>query len=321
MIGCTRLFRVFGMHYFSVADVFDKTKRSPTWKATLYLVFLLFLVTNNNFGGLLMRTMFQSSEFSLNDLFDFGINAASLFISASVLILSFISTSDQKQIFVNFEEISMLFLYRLDQKVDFSIFKNRFFRDLWNIFVFFAFFVLLIGFMEAKSDSLVEVLILAAILMASMAVLIFSGILFVFYVDLLSFNLKYLDRSFKDISSNISTVILVKLKASEIFNVQSSYKKLAAIKMIHLRIWETTELINKAIGKQILLYVVMMVIGTTLGFYKTFLKISAQNDIIRVIVSILSNVQSIATLWIIVQSTYSVEKLVSFSENLKTISY
>lgn len=266
-----------------------------------------------------MRTMFQSSEFSLNDLFDFGINAASLFISASVLILSFISTSDQKQIFVNFEEISMLFLYRLDQKVDFSIFKNRFFRNLWKIFVFFAFFVLLIGFLEA--NSLIEVLIVAAILMASMAVLIFSGILFVFYVDLLSFNLEYLDRSFKDLSSNITTVILVKPKTSEIFNAQSTYKKLVAIKMIHLRIWETSELINKAIGKQILLYVVMMVIGTTLGFYKTFLKISAQNDIIRVVVSILSNVQSIATLWIIVQSTFLVEKLVSLSENLKTISY
>lgn len=306
MIRSTSTFRWFGLHYFSIGDIFDKSKKTPTIKFTCYFIFLLFLVIALVLCGLILASWDQSSEVSLIDFFGIGLHIASVLMSYTVIILSYMSTNSQKEIFENCFEISSLFLYRLEERIDFQIFGRKFRSKLLRIWMCFVLITMLLAFLSI--EKLIELFVFFIFMVASLVAIISSGILFLFYVDLLNFNLKYLNKSFKDLNSKDSTITLVQPKTREYLMC----RKLAAIKMIHLRIWETSELIDKAIGKQILMYVLVMVLGSTIGFYSTFLDIMVQKDLLHVIVSVLANIFSVVTLLILIQSTHSVEKQVSF---------
>lgn len=290
------IFQLLGLQYFSLGTLRTERKlkcvrKWPTIGYTIYFVILFVIVTAQNVIGVLMleRHIDYASivkQMAINFM-QFGTTSVFTLSAMLLIVLSFISTHHQKMVFVNLISISEQFENLLQVKTDYAKFRKRIIIKLAILFVIYLmlYFVLL-ELERYNNTGFDRYLNWVAITIFR---IVFSGMLFVYYVDLITFNLKYLEDVLLDIHSNkfhqtvsIERDFFVSVKLSAKY-YDTIYRKMTHVKNIYGLLWETSIKVNDAMGKILLSYIVVSVVSVTASGYSSFITIANGLPFMRVI--------------------------------------
>lgn len=273
LLPCLYIFQFLGLMSFSIKNL--KGKWSD-WKFSLYFLVILCLVTTQSVASCYRAKDLISSDLSfnviVNNVMELGVPIVGFVTGFCELLLLFISTGTQKKIFRNIFKIAQQFEFNLKHKIDYRVFRRSF---LIKNYVIISEFLLIYGAgivinLIMNPDhinyygSIIPLLIFISV-----------GCLLSFYAEITDFNLKNLDSvveslSIKKLDSKWDD--LIKYKYASRHN-EEMLKRISEIKYQYLMIWETVQLINKCMGKPILIYVLLDVVILTFCGYYAFLGI------------------------------------------------
>lgn len=318
LVTCLYVFQFFGLQSFSIEKQAEMSKKLPNWKFTLYFILLfLFVCAKNYIEFVLVKNHFiqaDDSKVMLNNLLEVAMLLTLFVMTGSSLILSFASTYYQRQVFVSLDKISSTLETKFGFKLSFKQFKRRFLFKKIVLLIFCRILLFVLNYFENYTSAGPRNYVLMA--SSSILIILSIGFLFVFYADIVNFLLVTLMGILVQAEKfrlTLKSLENTKKSTEQIIGKTSDFdSKLTAIKSIYLMVYETTELINKSIGKQILLCVIIDVLCLTIGGYKCSLAILMLRPWQNVAGYLLFTILPLSFLFLIVHSADKLTSSVSF---------
>ncbi len=289
-----------GNQFFSLVDLGKYPRKWPTTKFFIYFIMILIFVCAMHYTSLIYTEKYQTNDAITSMIDNFrDMGEVVLFFGTTVFLLVtfFLTTSFQEGIFINLGLIAEIFESRLGQRLNYRRFRDRF---LCRLIIFTVTFITILStsfFFEYRASS--KIINFTTRGMVSFSIVTYMLVLFTFYADLIDHNLKFLMKILGGISSGKSDQ-----KSVTVINVSKSdyqiFDQLAAMKSIHLLIIETSNLVNKSMGMQILVFVIAAVIKITFGGYAAFLAIANKNIDGFVAIDISSSIFFMLILFIVI---------------------
>lgn len=135
------------------------------------------------------------------------------------------------------------------------------------------------------------------------------GVLFTFFSELINFNLKNIETTLKSLQNPVQ--IQTKSKSTLSYN-ENFYKTVVGLKSIYLMIYEISEMVNKCMGKKMLLLMLLYGMSFIIGGYRGFQALVSVQTGKGYILSLVLCVISFAGLTNIVLSAEKCTKTVCF---------
>lgn len=287
---CLYFFQLFGLQNFSLGSLQSKSYDYSKILFPFYSLLVTVVVgCENVFFFFYEKNQVADNNIkhdTINRVLSTGLGVSTFILITLVQIFTFITRNGQKQVFLNVQNISENFSALLKHQLKYREFKIRYIWKLFFVVIYVITTHALLGFIEKT-----------LLLTISITIIVTVGVQFSFFGDLINWHLKKLMQVLEEsIELWGSDVFLVQTNDSNFTNLKFQ-KTLKAIKRIHLKIWETSEMINDSYGKQILIFVMVNVFGLTYGGYKsaTSLVERSSNEFLGVFVVVsLLNVSSLA---------------------------
>lgn len=262
---CFFIFQVLGLQNFSIKNLQKQGELKTRVKFIIYSIVLLIIVAIQNFTSIAIKYTKESphndkvKKSLLSNVLEIVIGFAVFVVTTAIQVSSLLSTCNQRQILLNIQEIAETLENRLKYTVNYRNLKIRAFYKIVITTIFFIVALALVNYI----DNILN-------LMFSFLIILFVGVQFSFYADLINWNLCVLEKTLGELSKlKDSKVFVVQSKFNSNVHSESFHRTLIAIKSIYMMVWETSELINKSFGRQILLFMVVNVICLAYAGYRT----------------------------------------------------
>lgn len=263
----TTLYQVLGLQYFSIETLPRYHNGEKSLKYKILLPGALTFVAIQNVAVVFI-SLYKTKHTDENFLREINMLLAVLrtVIVSALLILTFVTTGKQQEIFRNFEEISELAFRNLMDRINLKNFSRNFRRKRLIILLSQ---ITLVGVYVYTISKISTVNLIISVLFS------YSGIFFcatptkvMMFFDLLNFHLKYLKTTLKAlVKSNASNygsagLIFVKPVRSE-----DLFHKLQIIKQIHGLIYKNSQLTNDCCGWIVMKFMVLMLVIITASVF------------------------------------------------------
>lgn len=314
---CLIVFQVLGLQLFSINGIssLQKNRRSGvTWHFIIYFVVLFTLMVAISVIVVHTANPRDQNDASIGSIILIILDAVAmvLFYGQSVLflLLSLMSAKDQYRIFENLFFVNEEFRFRLNTELDYFRFKRGF--HMKN-FCFIVLHVIGIGlWIYSISEGFIVWICMSSTLVINNYVLL----LFVFYSDLIYFNLKSLKSCLKkSIDYNLAQVNLILSVTTRSVPRPCASRNLNKLiidaKAIHLYLWKTSKLVNKGIGRQISVLLLQATFGLMNGGYRVFVGIASSDLEVNKNENRLTILLNLAILLIAVHSSEKPRQVVS----------
>jgi hypothetical protein len=278
---CLYIFQLFGLNFFNINDLFktfdpNKSRKIPSVGYTLYFLILLTFVVGQNFMGFWeMQFGSQAEKLSVKTLIkivmEMGIVSLFFFTAVVMIILSFATTHLQKSVFYNMLIIAERFELRLGRQISFKKLKITFLMKITLFIILYIGFLTIFNTMKIYDAYGIDKYL--AWVGFTIIRITFTGKLFTLYADLIHHFLMNIESCINEaiVDKNLTKI------TSAFLNYHDFYERISAMKSIYGLIWDTTNLINRCMGKILLFLLTLGVVSVTAAGYKIFL-IIVSND-------------------------------------------
>ena len=265
---CSKVFHIFGLLYFSIKKL--STENINTYPSVLYTVQFILILTVFSFQALLffnnlskMYAISISAKSSLSLVVQSLSFLGIFFVYAVAAIQSYFSTPKLKKIFKNLIVISKIFSDDFGYILSYRAVKIWFFKRTVALSIVYFLSHLLVFAYELKFDGkdILERNVLAFLLTIFLTMIVQK---FLFFVNLVDYNLKHL-------------IILMK-KISRIQNSRRK-KKLEKLRKVYNLIQENVELINQCLGLTTLNHILNIAFVNVTFIYDLFLICVGDHDV------------------------------------------
>lgn len=263
----TTIYQVLGLQYFSIETLprYHNGKKSLKYKILLPGA-LMFVAIQNI--AVVFISIYKTKHTDENFLREINMLLAVLrtVIVSALLILTFVTTEKQQEIYRNYEEISELAFRNLLDRINLKNFSRNFRRKRFMILLSQ---ITLVGVYVFIISKISKINLIISVLFS------YSGIFFcatptkvMMFFDLLNFHLKFLQKTLKAlVKSNASNygsagLIFVKpIRSGDLFH------KLHTIKRIYSLIYKNSQLTNDCCGWIVMKFMVLMLVIITASVF------------------------------------------------------
>lgn len=293
---CFLVFQILGLQFFSVQSLRSEKnlsviKKWPSVGFCSYFLLLFVVVSVQNLAGVfLLQDSFNNDSMvkqMVNNFMRFGTTGIFTLSAMLLLILSFNSTQNQKSIFLNLISISEQFESLLKIRIDYKKLAKIMFTKLIVLLLFYIVIYIILLQLEMLTNSGFERYL--NWVGFTIVRIVYSGKLFVFYVDMITHHLVHLENTLQEIHAtkfyqtiSVERDFFVSVKSSAKY-YDGIYKKLTHVKNIYGLLWETSIKVNDSMGKILLTYIIIVVVSVTGAGYKTFVIIATHQPIINAV--------------------------------------
>jgi hypothetical protein len=188
-----------------------------------------------------------------------------------MIILSFATTHLQKSVFYNMLIIAERFELRLGRQISFKKLKITFLMKITLFIILYIGFLTIFNTMKIYDAYGIDKYL--AWVGFTIIRITFTGKLFTLYADLIHHFLMNIESCINEaiVDKNLAKI------TSAFVNYHDFYERISAMKSIYGLIWDTTNLINRCMGKILLFLLTLGVVSVTAAGYKIFL-IIVSND-------------------------------------------
>lgn len=264
-----------GLQYFSLKTISKENfKQRPSVLRLVQMLFLLTVITSSVVIFIISDHSHYAARLSAKNVMMYAIqhsmNINLVLVAGSCLVQSFVSTRSTKKIFLNLREISELCFRDFKVPFDFVALK----RASWKRFFFMIIgFSIMHGALALNYSKQPDVMLQIAFGTLPMLFLNFVSMKFIFYVNLVNFELNLLGHLMKNIfkpkTLRVYDLISVKTLISvDPHNVK--LRKLQTARKIYNLIYETGNLVNDSNGLTVLIFLTSFVIALTASGYEIF---------------------------------------------------
>lgn len=271
------IFELMGLQYFSLKQLSKENQNDrPTVVRTIYMVVLLVLVstlmlvfiwTNNN-----MAQEHITAKNVLMFMVQNSMNVGLFLVVCTSLIQSFMSTRLVMKIYFNIKDMLHLYLQEFGDVVDFKKVRRA---SLKRVFTMLTFFFITHGsttFISMKSYDDVVIMLIGAIPLFFLLMVVFK---FIFYVEMVNSQLKFLNEILMKVWTCQSTKFIDNIyfqvtKVKSVKTFEDPLRKLRVLRRIYNIIHENGNLINDSNGLTILTMLVCLVAALTASGYEAF---------------------------------------------------
>lgn len=277
---CGALFEIFGHQYFSLKSLTAKNRHDyPSLSYTIYFLLVFVVLTSQ----MVIFTTFAASSENLdvklnsktvlNIIVQHSMYIGLIIIICVSLIQSFVSTPLTKKLYMNCINISQMCAKDFGHVID----HRRIRRYVLKYFIFIISFFLmtqfgLYSFGKSRGDS--ADLLQTCIIIIPMIFLHSTAFKFMFYVKILNIHLEAINSILPGIFdvpklyNGRGIIPVVNLKLQEISGLSIKIQKL---RRVYIIICENAELINRTMGKTVLIIIFVMVVAIIASGYRLFL--------------------------------------------------
>lgn len=313
--SCLIVFQLLGLHLFSIKGISklrNNHQRGLTWVFFVYFVILMTFIVAVSVIAIEVGDPGNQTNQSIGSLIVILLDGVSSVLfygqSAMFLLFSLMSANDQYKVFLNLNSINEEFYFRVNTKLDYSKFKRSFHVKNFAFIAIHTVGVILLAF--SVSESYIRWICEASAFVVNRYILF----LFIFYTELIYFNLKNLENCLKKsidchVSRNGSVFpvrTVLRPCDSENFN-----KQLTSMKIIHLSLHKTIKIVNKSFGKQISVYLLQQMFTLMSAGYRLFVGLVSIKIHVNNTQNLLEIIFCLAVLYITVRSSQKPARVVS----------
>lgn len=279
-----RFFQIVGLQYFPFGE---SSKKSRRFEAKFLIYFLVLAgITSFGFFLLIVRaphvvnedTKKSAVQKSITKMLYYG-----FILSAGVsLYQSITNTSENIEMFKKFEQIADLSLSRAFYKIDYKDFKKHVKVKILGIIFAFTFFLVVVRILDKFSKRLENKPNNPIFTTIPLFLVKFVSVKFIFYVELINFNLKSVQKVLINPCINVLKIdeVVVDLNTTKSYALIRSKddnlaETLSVAKQMYGLVYECTRLVNCCFGWTLLALYIFITMGliVILNNMFTFLQI------------------------------------------------